>query len=173
MTREYLEESHAAADDYVAYLEERFQGEVYGEALFRTLAERCNEPDRARKLRVLAQLERETKEMILPALLEAGGTGDESAERIAEGETLGAQLAGAPWRDLMRGFQSELARFVADFERAESLAPEGKASKATLLRHVTAHERALLDFATRELDPATSRDPLESVVALLRGSPAA
>ena len=69
----------------------------------------------------------------------------------------------------MRGFQQELERFVGEFERAERLAPAGKES---LLRHVTAHERALLDFATRELE-GESRDSLESVVALLRSAPAA
>jgi hypothetical protein len=170
MTRKYLEESHAEAGEYATYLEERYQGEVYGEALFRTMAERCDEPQRVAKLRVLEQLERETKEAILPALLEVGGSGKESAERVADGETLGAQLANAPWPDLMRGFQTELARFVADFEAAESLAP---ADEQPLLRQVTAHERALLDFANRESDPDDERDPLESVVALLRSPPTA
>ena len=70
----------------------------------------------------------------------------------------------------MRGFQKELERFVGDFERAESLAPKGKES---LLEHVTAHERALLDFATRELEGSGNGDSLESVVALLRSPPAA
>ena len=53
MTRAYLEGSHGSSEDYHAYLEERFQGEVYGEAFFRTMAERCEDPVRARKLRVL------------------------------------------------------------------------------------------------------------------------
>ena len=72
MTRQYLEGSHKAASDYKTYLEERFQGEVYGEALFRTMANLCEDPARARKFRVLEQLERETKEFLLPALQEAG-----------------------------------------------------------------------------------------------------
>ncbi len=169
MTREYLEESHEVASDYAAYLEERFQGEVYGEALFRTMSELCEDPDRARKLRVLEQLERETKETLLPALREAGGSGDESPARITEGETLGASLAKAPWADLMRGFETELKRFVAEFERAEALAPAGKES---LLRHVTQHERALLDFAVRESEGNDRGDPLAAVFALLKTPPA-
>ena len=44
MTREYLEGSHKATSDYKTYLEERFQGEVYGEALFRTMAKLCEHP---------------------------------------------------------------------------------------------------------------------------------
>jgi hypothetical protein len=165
MTREYLEESHELTNDYKTYLEERFQGEVYGEALFRTMARLCGDSARTRKLRVLEQLERETKELLLPALREAGGSGQESAERISEGEMLGAALAKAPWAELMRGFRKELQRFVADFERSEALAPAGREA---LLRHVTAHERALLDFANVELDGSQGDRSLESVIALLR-----
>ncbi|MGH9365514.1 MAG: hypothetical protein ACRD1B_09675 [Thermoanaerobaculia bacterium] len=170
MTREYLEGSHQAASDFRTYLEERFQGEVYGEALFRTMAKLAEDPERGRKLRVLEQLERETKELLLPALREAGGSGDENPERINEGETLGASLAKAPWTDLLHGFERELRRFVEDFERAEALAPPGQEA---LLRHVTAHERALLDFAIREREQSTAADSLESVLELLRTPPAA
>jgi hypothetical protein len=167
MTREYLGESHRKTSAYDTYVEERFQGEVYGEALFRTMADLCKVPARARKLRVLQQLERETKELLLPEVREVGHTGEERAERISEGEALGAQLANAPWQDLMRGFQEELERFVHDFERAEVLAPPGKGG---LLRHVTAHERALLEFATRELAGDERDDALAPVIALLRRS---
>ena len=170
MTREYLEGSHKPASAYETYLEERFQGEVYGEALFRTMADLCGDPERARKLRVLEQLERETKEFLHPAVREAGWPGEESAERVSEGESLGAQLAKAPWPDLMRGLQKELERFVGEFEHAERLAPSGKRN---LLRHVTAHERALLEFATRELAGGEGIDSLEPVIALLRSSPPA
>jgi hypothetical protein len=92
------------SDDYPAYLEARFQGEVLGEAVFRAMADHCDDPDRARKLRVLEQLERETKEMLLPAVLEAGRIVEESAERIAEGESIGTEMAKAAWLDVMRGF---------------------------------------------------------------------
>ena len=57
----------------------------------------------------------------------------------------------------------ELAKFVADFRVAEALAPAGKDA---LLRQVTAHEQALLDFVDHEL--AEKADSLSSVRALLR-----
>ena len=170
MTKEYLKSSHSQSSDYKAYLEERFQGEVYGEALFRTIADLATEPERTRKFRVLEQLERETKELLREAVRDAGGSGQESPKRISDGKALGAELAKASWHGLMSGFQVELERFVADFERAEALAPAGKES---LLRHVTSHERALLEFATVELEAQQSSDSLASVVALLRSPPAA
>ena len=169
MTHEDLSGSHETTAGYNAYVEECFQGEVYGEALFRTMADLCEVPERARKFRVLQQLERETKEFLLPAVREAGYAGDESPERISEGEVQGAQLAKTPWQELMRGLQTELKGYVREFEQAEGLSPPGKES---LLQRVTAHERALLDFATRELAGDVRGDSLEPVTALLRGLPA-
>lgn len=84
MTREYLEESHKRSSEYKTYLEERFQGEVYGEALFRTMAESCDDSEKARKFRVLEQLERETKEYLRPVVREAGYSGVESPDRISD-----------------------------------------------------------------------------------------
>lgn len=156
--------------DYRTYLEEAFQGEVTWEALFRTMASLCDDPEQARKLRVLEQLERDTKEFLLLALREAGGAVDEDPAWVKEGETLGTSLAKSPWLDVMREWEKELRRFVEDFERAEALAPAGKES---LLRHVTIHERALLDFATRELDGGAAGNSLEAVITLLRTPPAA
>jgi hypothetical protein len=152
---------------YRTYLEERFQGEVYGEATFRKMAEVCaaGDPGRAARLRVLEQLERETKERLLSAIREAGGAGEPDPARIEEGERIGAQMASAPWTDLLRGMCTELEKLVDEFERAESLAPAGREA---LLKHVTDHERALLDFARRELDPDDRVDSLAPVQALLR-----
>jgi hypothetical protein len=170
MPKEYFQWVHKTASDYGTYLEQRFQGEVFGEAMFRTMASHCGDPARAQKFRVLEQLERETKEFLLPALREAGRSGEEDSGRINQGETLGAALANVPWPDLMRGFQTEFRRFTDEFKSAEALAPAGKES---VLRHVTTHEKALLDFATRELDESTTGDSFKSVVALLRTSSAA
>ncbi len=134
MTREYLEESHKLSGGYKTYLEERFQGEVYGEALFRTMAELSAEPAQAWKFRVLEQLERETKEFLLPAVRETGCSGEESPERISKGVARGTELAKAPWKDLMRGFQNELQRFVEDFKRAEAILQKAGAEEIRAIR---------------------------------------
>ena len=126
MTKEYLESSHAAADGYRSYLVERYQGEVYGEALFQAMAAGCNDAERVGKLRLLERLERETKEFLRPALVETGGLPTESAERIREGQTLGSQLASAPWADLMQGFQQEIQRFVEELRRPSRSHPPAR-----------------------------------------------
>ena len=169
MTREYLEGSHKLESEYATYLEERYQGEVYGEALFATMASACSHPERARKLRLLEQLERETKDFLLPLVKAVGYSGEESEDRIADGNELGAQLAKAPWRDLLQGFQTELKRFVREFEHAETLAPP---EKRNLLRRITDHERALLEFSNREIN-GDEIGSLEAVISLLRDPPGA
>ena len=49
-----------------------YQGEVLGEALFGGIAEQLDDPEHAAKMRVLATLERRTKEATAPALERAG-----------------------------------------------------------------------------------------------------
>src|SRR5213078_4272836 len=61
------------------------------------------------------------------------------------------RLSRVPWRDVMEGFRRELERFVTEFERAEALKSSSR-EVDDLLRHITNHERALLEFVTRELE---------------------
>src|SRR5262245_6580599 len=137
-----------ASAAYKTYVNERFDGEVVGEALFRVMPDRCAVADHALKLRTLQQLERQTKEMLAVEVRLLGGTAAERAELVSKGESIGARLAGVAWPALMKRFRVELVRFVDAFERAEHLAAPGR---ETLLRAVTDHERALLEFVDREL----------------------
>ena len=67
------------SEQYLRTLEEFFQGEVTGEALFRTLAEALEDPERRYQMRVLEQLERETKELLRENI---GPLGGDIAERV-------------------------------------------------------------------------------------------
>ena len=129
-TKEDLAASHQGADDYGRDLEERTQGEVYGEAVFHTLAEPCPEPERAGPLHILERLGRETKEFLLEATPQAGLTASESAERALPG-------------------------------------------RGGVLQHVTARERARLDFVLAPLERHSSEESLSWVRSLLRSEPTA
>ena len=154
------------SDECKAYLLERHQGEVYGESLFGSLAARTSGEERQRKWRVLERLERETKERI-GSFLEGSGIGITGvSESVRRGEGDAERLAGIPWRDLLQGFRKELRRFVTLFEQSEELDPS-EAEVRTLLRHISTHERALLEFVTRELE-GRPEDSLEPVLGLLR-----
>ena len=156
-----------AEDSYEDYVEARYQGEVFGETFMAAMAAVRSDPDEVRKLRALEQLERETKELLRPAVLEAGRSTEPDEERVEQARTLGAQLGRTPWRNVLEAMRPELVRFVEAFRKAESLAPAGKEA---LLRHVTAHEQALLDFTNAELSDASARDSLRPVTALLQNA---
>jgi hypothetical protein len=137
------------SDDYATAIHKAFQGEVYGEALFRGLAERTTDAARAYKWRVLERLETETKERIRPLAEQlCGEVGEEASER-ERGEKDAAKFSPIPWPSLMGGFRNELLNFVASFEELEAAGPD---EDRGLLQQITAHERALLAFAEREVD---------------------
>jgi hypothetical protein len=154
--------------DFAVYLTERFQGEVYGEAVFAGMADAETDADARYKWRVLEALERETKEFLERALRERGAEAEPSDEARIQGEKFGRRLASVPRATLMAGFRSEVAKFVAEYEAAEALAP---ADGLAIARHVTAHERAILEFVDRELAGRVT-ESVEPVLALLASPPA-
>ena len=82
------------SEQYLRTLEEFFQGEVTGEALFHTLAEALEDPERRYQMRVLEQLERETKELLRENLRPLGGDIGESASARATGIAQAKALCG-------------------------------------------------------------------------------
>jgi dimethylamine/trimethylamine dehydrogenase len=156
------------SQQYLRTLEEFFQGEVTGEALFHTLAEALEDPERRYQMRVLEQLERETKELLRENIRPLCGDTAESASARATGIAQAKALAAMPWAKVMHIFEREVRKFVAQFEEVEKAGP---APGAKLLAAVTAHERALLSFSERAREGAAG-DPLDPVISLLRVVPA-
>jgi hypothetical protein len=154
--------------DFIQYLVERHEGEVYGEAVFAAMAENTADREGRWRWRVLEALERETKELLARELRARGRTPDACALKWSEGRTLGRTLAAVPRDFLMKGLRGEVVKFVAEYQAAESLAP---ADGAALAKHITAHERAILEMIDLELaDPAP--DSTAPVRALLASPPA-
>lgn len=160
--------SEPKTDEFVTYLTERFQGEVYGEAVFQAMAEAEADPDMRWKWRVLETLERETKEYLDRALRVRGHEVKPSDEAWAQGRKLGTRLAGVPRAVFLPGLRGEVQKFVAEYEAAEALAP---ADGRVIAQHVTAHERAILDFTDLELAGRGTESP-SPVLALLANPPA-
>ena len=125
-----------------------YQGEVYGEALFGTLARLSERSDRRRKWRILQRLEVETKFRLRPVVERLGSNSDEDPARVERGRRHGEALAGQRWMDLMELFLREVEGHVARFEELERL---GTPLDASVLARVTAHEVALQSFARLEL----------------------
>jgi hypothetical protein len=155
------------SEQYLRTLEEFFQGEVTGEALFHALGEALEDPEHRYQMRVLEQLERETKELLRENIGRLGGDIGESAAARATGIAQAKALAAMPRAKFMHIFGREVRKFVARFEEVEK---SGPAHGAKILAAVTAHERALLSFSERESSGAGS-DPLEPVISLLKVVP--
>ena len=153
--------------DFIRYLVERHEGEVYGEAVFAALAEHTADAEARYRWRVLEALERETKELLGRELRARGREPGEAAQKQAEGQTLGKTLAAVPRDFLIKGLRGEIVKFVAEYEAAEPLAPP---DGAALARHITAHERAILEWVDLEL-ASPGADTTAPVRALLAAPP--
>lgn len=155
------------AGDYLGRVREAYQGEVYGEALFRGLKERAGSREQAYKWRVLEQLERETKLRLRALVEDLGGETDEEIDQLERGESDAAFFARIPWDAFMSGFRRELQKFIDAFEELETL---GRPGDAGVLAAVTEHERALLAFAEAEL-AGDGESSLAPIVRLLEEVP--
>ncbi len=137
-----------------------YQGEVLGEALFGGMADIIEDEEHAAKMRVLAKLERRTKESMAPALERAGLSTEPAAEslRMAEEQTIGGTL---PWKDLLALFEPITTKFCAMYERIGELDPSEKETSELLV----AHELALRNFARSEIagDTETSLDQINAL----------
>jgi hypothetical protein len=140
---------------------EAYQGEVLGEALFAALAERCGggnaDADRRAKLDVLTRLERATKDAMRPALERRGIDTAPDAGVLETAARFADTAAAMQWRDLLASFEPTTKKYV---EVYEGLGAAGE--DAQLVELLLRHERALAEFARRELggDAATSMQPI-------------
>ena len=142
---------------------EWYGDEIAGEAFFFALAQSAAEPELAAKWRTLARLEQFVAER-LRMTLEARGIRMPSAELdLRRGLQSAQEYAGLTWREALDRLRPELDRYVRDFQAAESRMPE---DVQLVARFVTAHEQALLEFVTRELDHE-GHHSLDAVLGLL------
>ncbi len=141
-----------------------YQGEVLGERLFGRLAEHLDarhEAEHAAKMRVLATLERLTKEAVAPALEKAGISTEPDAEMLGAADALADGSRDSTWEQVMGSFEGITGQFIGLYERIGELDPTERASAELLV----AHEVALRDFARAELAgrAATSLDPVNAL----------
>jgi hypothetical protein len=137
-----------------------YQGEVLGEALFGRIADQLADEEHAAKMRVLATLERRTKEAIAPALERAGLSTEPDPDSLSTAEAL-AGAAETPWQDLLATFEPITSQFCAMYRRIGELDPSESAASALLV----AHELALRNFARAEIagETATSLDEVNAL----------
>jgi hypothetical protein len=151
-----------SADDGIEKLwEQAYQGEVLGETFFSGVADRLDNAEQVRKMRVLAELERRTKEAVAPAVTRAGVSAEPDAEMVSLAEALATDSANRSWGDLMVSIGTVTDQFIPLYQRIGELDPS-ELEAADLL---VAHEVALRDFTRAELagDVGTSLDPVHAL----------
>jgi len=157
------------SNEYLRRIEEAFQGEVLGEAMFQAMAGAMEDPERRYQMRVLEQLEIETKELLRAHVKRLGGDATESASARETGIAQAATLAAMSWAKFIHIFRREVAKFVVRFEEFEN---SGRTADLQMLAALTAHERALQAFSERESSGSgSSADSLEPVLKLLKVVP--
>lgn len=144
---EHTQKTEPAPEPYRAYITARYQGEVFGEALFGTLAMRAGTEEERNKWRTLERLETITKGLLRQELEALGEPTRESNSRRIAGVELGATLAAQSWPAAIGYLHPRIVGWVEDFRAAEALAP---ADRRWLVRDITGHEIALRDFTTLE-----------------------
>lgn len=149
-------------EPYLRHLLRAHRAEVFGEASYGLMRRLSRSPHRREKLRLLCRLETETKEKLRHSLSLAGiGVKESLTAKWLGGAAV--VLVPLPWSWEMRILAAIVARTVPAFERFER---DFGDRDPELARHLSAHERAQLDFFRREALGDGARS-LDSVRALL------
>ena len=142
---------------------ESYQGEVLGEALFGSLAERQEDREHRHQLVVLTLLERATKELAEPVFeRRALDRGDTAATLVAAAE-LADSLTDTAWDEFLRSFEPITTQFLAKYRRLVELASDE--TEREIAEAYVAHEEALAAFARRALGQEAG-EPLQMILAL-------
>ncbi|SEJ38339.1 hypothetical protein [Paraburkholderia diazotrophica] len=149
--------------EYIARIKAAYEGELYGETWFATMAGHAVAPDRQRKLAAIAQLEYQTRSRMTPLITRLGITGIDEAAQREKGMRLAREHARQSWPAFIGWFIEEIGRFVTLYDEMERNSTE---EDAAILGELARHERALLEFARLEAAGLPDRS-LEPVLALL------
>ncbi len=145
-----------------------YQGEAYGEALFEALAVDAGDPEVAHKWRVLARLETETKERLIPLVRRIAGDDGLAPLRTREAVSEAADRRGLSWAKNMAIHGARAPGLKDTFEAMLAVAPDGdRAAIEGLLDH------SLGFFAAVEREIAGETDGLAPVIDILERPPVA
>jgi hypothetical protein len=149
---------------HLAALQEFYQGEILGEAMFDAMLRSAGSESERYKIAVMLQLETETKARLRPILAAQGLPLQEDLRMRPDGERFARELEGATWSQKMQSLAESIGqRWVPRYrELTDLLPPQLRAVGESMVTH----EQALLEMARRELSGELDRSD-EPVRALL------
>ncbi len=143
---------------HLAALEEFYQGEILGEAMFDAMLAALTEPAERYTMGLLLQLESETKVRLRPVLAEHGLPLQEDVRMRLRGEQFAQALAGASWAGKMKALhQSIVQTYLPRYRELTAALP---LSLRAVGQSMVEHEQALADLCGQELAGGDGRsDP--------------
>ncbi len=154
--------SGTKARDYFGTLVAYYEEEISGEAWYLALAE-LFDGARREKMRLLAEVERHTCEIVRPLIEKHGLEVRDTGALVAEGRAAAARWAD-DWDGLLADMRNGFPAYVSDFETLEAMAPP---ADRAILRRMTEHEEVAIAFLEREAaGDANSTAPLLAFLAV-------
>ncbi len=146
---------------YLKAIELAYQGEVYGEALYRKIAGVQQDPGHAWKWQVMVQLEHETKHLMRRLVARHGGDIAEQQASRDQAEMDFARYRSLPWLELMKVFAAELLPAIAEYAELEYDSPP---RDRWVIQRLTDHEVVSKRFCDLEVAgrPDISIAPVEN-----------
>jgi hypothetical protein len=140
-----------------------YQGEVFGEAVFASLAEHETNSERRHQLEVLTCLERRTKELADPVFERRGLDRGDTESSLASALLTAEAALHMSWDDVLNGILLFTVESLEKYRQLVQLATD-KVEREIAEAYV-AHEEALAVYARRSLG-LEAGDPLELILAL-------
>jgi hypothetical protein len=150
---------------HLAALQEFYQGEILGEAMFDTMLQSAGNESERYKIALMLQLETETKARLRPFLAAEGLPLQEDPRMRPEGEQFARELQSATWSQKMQALAESIGKtWLPRYrELANILPPALRAVGESMVKH----EQALLEMARREVDGESDRsdEPVRELLA--------
>lgn len=139
---------------YLETLKLYYEEEIEGEAYFEGIADSLSDPDQKAKMMKLAAVEDYAAKAVFP-LIEKYSITPRTREDLRASGFQQARGASSDWADLIAEMQKTFPGYVDDFLGLEALAP---AEDLPLLKILTAHEVAAIDFLNAEAKAVANSD---------------
>jgi len=149
---------------YQRKLDAAYQGEFYGLAMYRRIAEARLTPDEQEKWHLMTRLEEVTRSVLEPVLHRHGMATAAHPESVTAGEADAEHYRHLPWDHLMRRFSDELDEDITEYSELLAMAP---AADHEAIRFLVDHEIVAKAFCEAELAGKVSQStaPIKALIA--------
>lgn len=149
---------------------EAYQGEVFGLAMYRIVADAQTDPWRRWQWECMYRLEAELHDELAWVLRRLGVEPVPDEREASAGRAEAERIIGLAWPEFLDEFAVDLPGLVADYT-ALAEAPGFAAEDRAVLRRVALHEVAALDYCDAEREGTDPERSIAGVVELLREVP--